>query len=230
MPVDASPTMQKFWGLLEYKPQWGLTLKAWFILISGLLLLVVFVILSLYPFLAMYQPIKADALLVEGWMSDDALKAALKEYRRGQYRIMITTGSEIHRGNYLTQYKSYAEIAAASLVAMGGDSEKIMAVAAPKVKLDRTAAMAIAVKEWLIESPVPIQSLNIFSLDAHTRRSWLIYRHILAPEIRVGAIAHQSNYYNPRRWWTSSSGVKSMITEIVGYLYTKLIWLNFKLK
>lgn len=227
--LSISPKITKFWGLLEYKPQWSLSLKAWLIL--GLVLGIssyVFVT-QINAFLLVSKPLKnAEVLLVEGWLIDPALKGAFEEYQKGNYQRMITTGSPIERGAFITHYTSFADVAADSLIKMGIDPQKIVPITASSVDIDRTAAAAIAVKEWLKTSKLSIQSINLYSYDIHTRRSRLIYQTILSPEVKVGAIAHYSPYYDHRYWWTSSYGLKSMINEIIGYFYTRFIWFYFK--
>ncbi len=66
-------------------------------------------------------------------------------------------------------------------------------------------------------------SLNIYTFDVHTRRSWLIYKKIFAPEIKVGAIAYKSSEYSHRSWWRYSAGVRSILSEVIAYLYA-LVW------
>ncbi len=182
-----------------------------------------FIVTHIQPFLSVSQPIKADVLVVEGWVIDDVLQAASREFKRGNYQLLITTGSTLARGFYLSDYKTHAELAAATLVALGIESDQIIAIPTPEVKIDRTAASALTVKQWLDKANLPIKSLNIYSFDVHTRRSWLTFKKVLEPNIKVGAIAYSDPAYDAKRWWTSSNGFKSVLNETIGYLYAKLI-------
>ena len=80
---------------------------------------------QIHPFLAVSAPIKADALVVEGWMRDDAVKEAITEFDRGGYKILIVTGAPIAKGYYLSQYKNFAELTTATLVTLGFDKDKL---------------------------------------------------------------------------------------------------------
>lgn len=215
--------MEKFWGLLEYKPQWSLTLQGWLFVL--LLLISIFLCfgLSIYPFLRVSQPIDAEVMVVEGWVRDEVIEGAIAEFQAKNYRLMITTGDELGRGKYLSEYDTFAEVAAATAIALGLDSKQVVAVPNINVALNRTAASAEAVKQWLMASELKVSAINLYSYDVHTRRSWLVFRRILEPEIKVGAIAFPSYYYG-RSWWQTSQGVKSVILETMSYVYVKFIW------
>jgi hypothetical protein len=213
-----------FWGLLEYKPQWSLTWKAWLLLIVCAGLIFAFVITRIHSFLAPQAPLKAEALLIEGWVTDSVIIGGMEEFKRGNYQWIIATGTPIYKGFFLTEYRNHAEITRATLITLGIDPEQIITVAIPEVKKDRTATMAMAVKQQLQQLKLPIKAINIYSFDVHTRRSYLIYQRILQPEIKVGAIAHINSSYEPRQWWTSSMGFRSVTEEAIAYIYARLIW------
>ncbi len=214
---------QKFWGLLEYKPQWTLTLRGW--LFVSFLFISIFICfgLSIHPFLRMSQPVDAEVMVVEGWVRDEVIEGAIAEFQDTNYRLMITTGDKLGRGKYLSDYNTFADVAAATAIVLGLDSKQVVAVPSVKVAINRTAASAEAVKQWLIGSDLGINAINLYSYDVHTRRSWLIFRRILEPDIKVGAIAFPSSYYG-RSWWQTSEGVKSVILETMSYVYVKFIW------
>ncbi|NES85714.1 MAG: YdcF family protein [Moorea sp. SIO2B7] len=215
--------MKKFWGLIQYKPQWTLTLRGWLLILLLVLVLMLFIITQIQPFLAPSYPIKASALVVEGWVEDEVIEGAIAEFKRGDYRILITTGVPLFRGYHLAKYKNYANLAAATLIKLNFDPNKIVAVPGPKVSRNRTMACAIALSQWLSNSELQIKSINIYADDVHTRRSWLIFKEALAPDFEVGAIAHPAIKYEPKFWWTSSEGVRQIISETIAYLYACLI-------
>ncbi|EAZ92773.1 ElyC/SanA/YdcF family protein [Crocosphaera chwakensis] len=212
----------KFWGLLEYKPQWTLTLRGWLFFILVLILVLISFSLSIHPFLRVSRPIDADVMVIEGWVPDITIEGAIAEFQDKNYRLMITTGNEIGRGKYLSDYKTFADLAAATAIALGLDPNQVVSVPNKTVSVNRTAASAKVVKQWLLDSDLNIKAINIYSHDVHTRRSWLIFRTLLKPEIKVGAIAFSPSY--SESWWKTSTGVKSMIMETIAYFYTKLIW------
>ena len=212
------------WGLLEYRPQWTLTLKGWGIILLTLGLLISVILLYLQPFLAMTERINAQALVVEGWIDEDGMGQAKKEFEQGNYQVLITTGEEVGAGSVFAQYHSYAQLAAVTFQNLGVDAQKIVAIPNPKVRKDRTAASAQAVKNWILQSALPITAINLYSYDVHSRRSWFIYYKILQPELQVGILHFPSPYYNPQFWWLYSEGVRSVLSEAIAYLYALLVW------
>ncbi|MEA5602410.1 ElyC/SanA/YdcF family protein [Nostoc sp. UHCC 0252] len=175
----------------------------------------------------MTSPIKsAEVLVVEGWLPDYAIQQALSEFKTGSYRLVITTGGSIEKGNYLSEYKNFAEVSAATFKKLGLESEKVVAVPTPMVIKDRSYASAAEFNRWLSNSDLNPQSVNVFSLDVHTRRSWLLFKKLLTPNVQVGAIAAKTQDYEPNKWWDSSHGVRAIIDESIAYLYAR--FLNWK--
>lgn len=215
-------TNHQRWGLVTYKPLWTLTLKGWLLLVLFLLTLLLIVITQIHSFLAVHAPIQAEVLLVEGWVSDLVIKGAVNEYQQGAYKLIITTGLPLERGSFLSQYRNYAQLTAATLKALDIPPEKIITIPTPETKINRTANSAQAVKDYLKHSNLKIKSLNIYSSDVHTRRSWLLFQKALEPEIKVGAIAHPTQAYDPQFWWTSSAGFRSVSDEALAYIYAFL--------
>ena len=213
---------QKFWGLLEYKPQWSLTLKGWLFLFFLLISLLIGLGLVIHPFLRMSKPVDAEIMVIEGWVPDVVIKGAIAEFREKNYHLMITTGNEIGRGKYLSKHKTFADLAGETAIALGLDPKQVIPVPNQTVDINRTAASAEAVKQWLLTSDLEVKAINIYSYDVHTRRSWLVFKTILGPDIKVGAIAFCPPSSGP--WWKTSAGLKSVIVESLAYLYTKLIW------
>ncbi|MBF2067450.1 MAG: YdcF family protein [Calothrix sp. C42_A2020_038] len=197
---------------------WTLILQGWIIASIFVLILTPIIITNVHSFLAVTSPINANILVVEGWLADEALKQALIEFEMGSYNYLITTGIPLQRGYYLSEYKDFANLAASTLIAMGADSKKIIPIPTPDVRTDRTYASAIALKEKLENSEVKLESLNLFSDDVHTRRSWMLYKRVL-PNIEIGVIAATTRSYDTQRWWNSSQGLRTVITEAIAYIY-----------
>ncbi|MBE9128151.1 YdcF family protein [Coleofasciculus sp. LEGE 07092] len=177
----------------------------------------------IYPFLAVSSPIEADVMVVEGWLPDYAIKKAIAKFNRGSYRQLIATGLPLDKGYYLAQYKNSAEITAATLIAFGFNKEQVVAVPSANVIKYRTQAMAIAVREWLLTSDLNVKTINLYTMGPHARRSWIIFKAVLAPEIQVGVIAAKPWEYNPNRWWKYSEGVRTVIGETIAYVYARFV-------
>lgn len=212
---------QKLWCLISYQPRWGLTLKGWLLIILSFISISIFLGFNIYSFLAPVAPIDAEALVVEGWIDDDGIKGAIAHFRQKNYQILITTGTPLGRGSYLSEYKNFAQLSAATAVELGFDENKIAIVPTPPVDRDRTLASAMAVKQWLQQNKPQITAINVYSKGVHGRRSWLLYREAFNPEMKVGIFSHTPVSYNTRSWWKSSEGARETISEAIAYVYVK---------
>lgn len=209
--------------LIHRQEKWTFTAQGWGVVITFAATVIIFTITHIHPFLAVNSPIKADVLVVEGWLPDYALKQALTEFENGSYNKIATTGGPLPRGYYLAEYKTFAELSAATLKALGLEKEKLVAVPAPEVIKDRTFASAVTFRQWLSHSNLNVQSINLYTFDVHTRRSWLIFKKVLAPKIKTGAIAAKTRDYQPDKWWVSSEGVRLVISEVIAYIYARFV-------
>lgn len=213
--------------LIQQTEIWVPTLLGWLLLLSGSGLIGWLLVKTLYPFLSVNAPLEADILVVDGWMPDDALKQVYDIFEQGAYRQIVAIGPPISRGHYLTDYKTYADVAVATLTAMGISTAQIIPVAVPLTTQHRTYAGAILLKQWLNTQP-QIRSINLCTLGAHARRSRLLFRQNLAPTVRVGVIALSPLDYNPDQWWRYSAGGRAVIGELIGYGYAccTLPWIS----
>jgi hypothetical protein len=213
----------KLWGLISYKPRWGLSISGWLGVISMLACLFWLLLFRLEPFLAYSAPVKADVLVVEGWIADEGIMGAIDEFERQPYKLLITAGSPFGRGEYLSEYRDFANLAKATMVSLGLEPQKIQPITTPEVIRDRTLTSASAVKQWLTQSKLNPQRINVYTLDVHSRRTWLLYRKVFEPEISVGIISHPALDYDPDAWWTSSEGFRKVFSEAIAYLYAKFL-------
>lgn len=208
--------------LLCRRQRWVLTAQGWIITLIFLFTLLAGVLVNIHSFLAVNSPLSADALVVEGWIADEGIEAAIAEFGSRPYQVLITTGGPLPRGYYLSHYKTFAELSAATLLAIGFNSNRVVAVPADYVVRDRTRANAVALKRWLTHSNSAIKSINVYTAGVHARRSWRLYQKVLEPTLKVGIIAVNNLDYDSRRWWASSEGVKMVFSETISYLYASL--------
>ena len=69
------------WGLLDRKERWSLSWRGWLIVVSALLLMGGLIFKGIYPFLAITHRVKADVLVVEGWVHEYAIQSAVEEFK-----------------------------------------------------------------------------------------------------------------------------------------------------
>ena len=184
--------------------------------------LVVFSIRGAYSFLAVNDPVDNGALVVEGWLPDYALQEAITEFGRGHHSRIFVTGGPLENGAPLSEYRTFAELGAATLLRLGLDTNAVQAVPAPRVRLDRTYASALALKNWLGSHGVVETNFNVISLGPHSRRSRLLFEKALGKDYKIGVIAIENQEYDAKQWWASSAGVRTMSDEIIAYLYARL--------
>jgi hypothetical protein len=204
--------------LADRRDRWGLTLQGW---LFGLALVGVLWggFSQVHGFFAVNQPLEnPELLIVEGWVTDDNAKDAMEEFRsHASYKTIVTTGTQLPRGYYLAEYKTFAELSRASLVKMGMPRDQVVAVSAPGVPRDRSYTSAVALANWL-KSPGQLGTFkraNLLSESVHGRRSWTLFKRAIAGQIELGVTAE----YDGDRWWTQSEGFKRVLFEAIGWVY-----------
>jgi hypothetical protein len=177
-----------------------------------------------HPFLAVNDPVRGGILVVEGWLPDYALDAAITEFGRNHYSKVFVTGVPLEEGAPLLEYRNFAELGAAILVRLGLPANVVQAVPSPRVRRDRTYACAVALKNWLDENGVGETNVNVISIGAHARRSRLLFRKALGNKYKVGVLCIETRSYDPKRWWKSSEGVRGVTSETIAYGYARLLF------
>ena len=214
--------------LIKRKECWTVTWVGWISLLAFLSLflgLILFVFLfNIHPFLAPTKPVKADILIADNCLSDHGLKILTNEFRSKNYKLIICAGGPLSLGSYLAEYKTGAELFAATLKKIGVNGEVIISIPSKPVKKDRTYASALAVKNWLDQNNIQPKGINVFSAGTHSRRSWILYKEAINKQIPVGIIASEILDYDPKKWWRTSSGVRTVLVETIAYIYVKLFF------
>jgi hypothetical protein len=76
----------------------------------------------------------------------------------------------------------------------------------------------------LSRQSVPVTALDVFSLGPHSRRTQLLFQEAFGDGIPVGVIAATNPGYDANEWWTSSSGVRTLVGETLAYLYARFLF------
>ena len=211
--------------LIERKECWRVTWIGWMGLLAlGCLVLFLF-LFTIHPFLAPTKPVGADILIADNFLVDYGLKKLSDEFRSKNYSLILSAGTLLPQGSPLAaEYKTSAELSAAILKKFGIREKAIVAIIPKPVKRDRTFASALAVKNWLAQNNIQPKGINLFSIGPHSRRSWMLYKEAIGEEIPVGIIACENREYDPKRWWITSSGVRTVLDETIAYIYAKLVF------
>ena len=68
------------------------TLRGWVLLALSFAALVLLAAREIRPFLAVTDPVPGGVLVVEGWVPDYMLEAAIAEFKRNHYAKLFVTG------------------------------------------------------------------------------------------------------------------------------------------
>jgi hypothetical protein len=210
-------------ALFRRRHVWVPTLWTWLVLAVALGLAAFFAARNVYAFLAPNEPVGAHLLVVEGWMDADELDQALRALETGRWERIVTTGGPIadfEAGD--TRY--YADRARDYLVRRGLTSDRVTAVRSPASAQDRSFLNAVLVRDWVASSGVAVDSVDVFSSGAHSRRSRLLYGLAFGPQVRVGILAAVPSSYEPAAWWRSSAGTEEILKEGIAWLWTELFF------
>jgi uncharacterized SAM-binding protein YcdF (DUF218 family) len=223
MAAIAQP-ISRFWGIILRKERWGLSLRGWLVLCAGMLLVVSLIFFRIYPFLAVTHPVDTNILVVEGWVHEYAIRAAVEEFRRKPYERVFATGGPVEgNGGYINDYNTSASVGADLLKNNGLPADSLQMVPSRVMDRDRTYGSAIALRNWFLEHNATPHSLNVVTEDLHARRTRLLFQKALG-DVDIGVIAIPNPDYDARHWWRYSMGVKDVFAEAVSYLYAKFLF------
>jgi hypothetical protein len=214
----------RLWGLARPRTLLLPTWRGWLVLGLAGAIFLFWIVRDLHAFLAVNDPISNGILVVEGWTPDYGMELVREKFRQDHHDKIYVTGGPIEYGMHLSAYQTYAQLGAATLVKLGLDSNVVQAVPAPFVKQDRTYYSALTLKKWLLSHGITPTRIQLLSDGPHTRRSQLLFQLAMGKEVTVGAIAIPPRDYDEQHWWRYSAGVRSVISEFVGYLYAKLLF------
>ncbi|MGO8931528.1 MAG: ElyC/SanA/YdcF family protein [Limisphaerales bacterium] len=211
-------------GLLRRRQCFVPSLRGWLLLAMSFAALVLLAAREVHPFLAITDPVPGGVLVVEGWVPDSMLEAAIAEFKRNHYTALFVTGIPLEQGAPLSEYKNYAYLGAATLVKLGLSTNDVQAVPTGFTRRDRTYAMALSLKHWWREHQTAPTKVNLITSGAHARRSRLLFEKALGKGVTVGVMAIAANDYDEQHWWHSSQGVRVTIDETLAYAYARLLF------
>lgn len=176
---------------------------------------------GLYPFLAPERPADSPVMVIEGWLADAPLEEALAWADAHQIKTLYLTGGPIETGSWLAPWKTYPEMTAARLAAIGADGRyEIRTFPAPRTRKDRTWISAVTLRDALgADAPA---AMTLASEGPHLRRSALLFRRAFGTNTAIGTLPLTPTDFDSRDWWRSSAGVRTLISEAIAYPYALL--------
>lgn len=211
-------------SLVRRRHIWVPTWKGLLVTGSLLVLFAIGVLHGIHPFLAVNRPVKAEVIVVEGWVPDYVLKQGLDLSRDARCRYLLLTGGTVQNEIDPELDDTYAHMAMQRLRRITKDLEKVRVIPSPEVDRDRTYSSAVAVRKWLAGEGIQVKNLNVITMGPHARRSRLMFEKAFGSDVEIGIVAATDREYNPERWWHSSEGVKEVLSEGAAYFYARFLF------
>lgn len=223
--AQAAARPRALWGLFDRKERWSLSWRGRLIVACALILAATVFLRGVYPFLAVTHRVHADALVVEGWVHEYAIRSAAEEFRTRAYRRVFTTGGPVTgSGGYVNDFQTSASVGADLLRKAGVPEQSLQMVPSRVMDRDRTFGSAVALRDWIQEHEPFVRGINVVTEDAHARRTWLLFQRAFGKNVQVGIISVPNVDYPANRWWHYSEGLKDVVSEFAAYLYAKVFF------
>lgn len=175
-------------------------------------------------FLSRSNAVHGDILVLDGNMPDFVLEEAVSIYRSGAYKQIVTTGGDFLSGCHISEIKSMAEFSRRTFIALKVEPEKVTAISSGLVYKNRTYTSALSLKSWLESNSIATSGIDVVTAGCHARRSEFLFQKALGDKYDVGVISVADLTYDINKWWTSSKGMRTVISEMIAYLYVVLFF------
>ena len=202
--------------------QYTITLPTWrlgLVLVLFTLTVTLIMARNLGYFLAPHSAHHSGLLVVEGWLSDEALHRAFTHFTNHKYDMVVTTGGPI-LGD-CDEHKNYAMRAQAVLIEAGIPADKIEAAPAPASAQDRTFLSGVMLREWLLKQTTPYEYADLYTGSVHARRSQYLYQLAVGSRIQIGSIPSPPEEFTLEGWWRNSAGAKTVLIEFIGWSHAQ---------
>src|SRR5205823_11161966 len=109
--LTQAASARAMWGMFDRKERWSLSWRGRLILAFVVVLISVLGFRSLYPFLAITHRANANILVVEGWIHEYGIRAAVTEFRSSHYEHVFATGGPVvGSGGYINDFYTSASV------------------------------------------------------------------------------------------------------------------------
>lgn len=211
--------------LANKRERWGLTIYGWLFVFTLFTIAFLVYVKGIVAFLSAEDTIDAKIMVIEGYIPDYAYDEIIKSFNENNYEMIVTSGATFDQGFYLSGINTSAGLIRNSLLELGFDSAKVVAVPVPaNVYKDRTYHSAIYSHKYIREHFPDVKSVNIVSLGPHATRSLYLFRMVYEPEIQVGNIVIPHISISTNNWYKSSRGFKGVMDETTSYFYVRFFF------
>ena len=216
---------QRFYGTFVRKERWGLSWRGRLAALALIFSVGGLILLAIHPFLAITHRENTKTLVVEGWVRQFAINAAVAEFKNGQYdRVFVTGGPVAGTGGYSNDYNTEASVGTDRLRAAGIPNNVLQMVPSRVWNRNRTYYSAVALRDWFSTHDVQVRSMNVLTEEAHSRRTRLLFQEAFGRNVQVGIISVPNPDYDANHWWRYSDGVRDVVGEAIAYIYAKFLF------
>ena len=171
-------------------------------------------------FLMVNEPLGADTLVIEGWMSKEELDQALVYFNANAYSRAIIVGGPVDNDFHGID-TSFAERAAGYLQSKGLPRDITVVISSPWSAQNRTFLSAVMTRDWLSQSAVTLSRLDIFSSYVHARRSRFLFQLAFGDSVEIGVVPSTPSGFDAAYWWRSSGSAKNVAVEFIGWVMAR---------
>lgn len=203
------------------------TCLTWFakILILFLVLITFYFSFTRFPlYLSKSNPTNGKFLVLDGQLPDYAIEQAKTIFDQNNYKAIIVLGGQLPSGHYIAGNKTMAEISYSTFIALGSDSADLILIKGQQALKDRTYTSGLNLKNWFKEQKIQHTEIDILSVGCHGKRSQYLFQKALGNNFKVGVIAINDKGYNINKWWETSNGVRSVISELIAFIYATVFF------
>jgi uncharacterized SAM-binding protein YcdF (DUF218 family) len=179
---------------------------------------------QIYPWLAVTSRVSGEYLVVEGWIHTSGFQQAASEFKRGEYRKILTSGCMAHEGARAQSGATYADWGAERIRELGISNDWVVPIPCWVDHKDRTYHSALAVKKWFQDNHLPVRRIDVVTLGPHARRTRLLFQEAFGGDVTVGVIATDDSSYDPLHWWRTSEGTREVLGEAIAYIYDRVFF------
>jgi len=201
-----------------------LTWPAKIIFLAVLTVIFLFVSFKIPLFLSLNNPINGKYLVLDGIMPDYSVQRAIEIFNNQNYTTIVATGSKLEAGYFISEKSTMAELTYATFLELGFDSTKIIVIPEGDILKDRTYTSALSLKKYFEKHKITNAEIDILAIGCHARRSKMLFKLALGDNFNVGVYALPDNSFDINRWWKTSKGVRTVISETIGYFYAKVFF------
>ena len=213
------------WGLVTRRERLGLSWRGWLLLLVTVTGIFLGWLFQIQPFLTENRRLDTNVMVMEGWIQEFAVRSVAGDFMRGSSQTIYTTGGPVTGSDHeASDFNTFASVGADLLKKHGVPAGSVQMVPCHEVGRDRTYNSALALRHWFQAHGIKISSFNVFTEDAHARRTQLLFQEAFGPDVAVGVVAIPDPDYDPRHWWRTSEGVRMILAENIAYLYARFIF------